>query len=244
MDELERIDGLSEDRELYAHTTLRDGTPAWIWPLLPTDREALVQEFDTLSPESRRRRFLGPVVHLSEGMLQHLVDDVDGVNHVAVVLFAEQGDDVVPAGIARILRYESQPGAADLAVTVKDDWHGRGVATALLDVLIEMRPAGVTHILTEVAADNPASLAMLRRLGPTTTYDTGFGVLDVEVDLDHTGISLTDPDEERLSPVLKDPRRKEFRTRDFICPWLRSSDRTEAAGDADQAPGSEADDGR
>ena len=53
--------------------TLRDGTPGWVWPLLPTDRNVLVAEFESLSPESRRRRFLGPVVHLSDAMLQHLV---------------------------------------------------------------------------------------------------------------------------------------------------------------------------
>ena len=100
--------------------------PCWVWPLLPTDREALVREFETLSPESRRRRFLGPVVHLSEAMLKHLVDEVDGVDHVALILMVEVGDDLEPAGIARCVRYADQPEAADVAVTVKDDWQGHG----------------------------------------------------------------------------------------------------------------------
>lgn len=201
---------------------LRDGTPCWVWPLLPTDRAALVSEFENLSPESRRRRFLGPVVHLSDAMLKHLVDEVDGIDHVALVLMAEVGDDVVPAGIARCVRYPSQPAAADVAVTIKDDWQGRGVATALLEVLMAQRPQGVTHLLTEVAAGNPASLAMLRRLGPTRTYDTGMGILDVEVDLVPLGttIALTEPDE-RLHEVLGNPDRARLRARDLVCPWLR-----------------------
>ncbi|MFN8192951.1 MAG: GNAT family N-acetyltransferase [Nocardioidaceae bacterium] len=217
---------------------LRDGTKGWVWPLLPTDRNALVQEFETLSPESRRRRFLGPVVHLSDAMLKHLVDEVDGVDHVALVLMAEVGEDVVPTGIARCVRYPHEPEAADIAVTVKDDWQGRGVATALLKVLMKKRPAGVTHLLTEVAADNPASLAMLRHLGPTRTYDTGMGILDVEVDLVNTGQTIAEEPGERLHEVLTDPRRARLRARDLVCPWLRMTPEEAAAVDVPE-PGEE-----
>ncbi|MEZ5096506.1 MAG: GNAT family N-acetyltransferase [Nocardioides sp.] len=207
---------------MVSRLVLRDGTPAWVWPLLPTDREALVAEFDRLSPESRRSRFLRPVVHLSDAMLQHLVDDVDGVDHVALVLMAEVGDDLVPAGIARCVRYPEQPEAADVAVTVKDLWHGHGVATALLEELMQQRPAGITHLLTEVAADNPASLAMLRRLGPTKVLDTGMGILDVEVDLLSSGRFLTAEEaDDRLHAVLADPERRTLRVRDRVCPWLK-----------------------
>ena len=37
---------------------LQDGTPAMIWPLLPTDAETLREGFRRLSPDSRQRRFL------------------------------------------------------------------------------------------------------------------------------------------------------------------------------------------
>jgi ribosomal protein S18 acetylase RimI-like enzyme len=223
--------------------TLRDGTVCWIWALIPTDREALVREFETLSPETRRHRFLAPVVHLSEAMLKHLVDEVDGVDHVALVAMLEIGDDLEPAGIARCVRYADQPDAADVAVTVKDEWQGRGVASALLEVLMEQRPAGVTHLLTEVAADNPASLAMVRHLGPTRTFDTGLGILDVEVDLVPTGHSIA-PDEpvERLHAVLNEPSRARLRARDLVCPWWpakgdRSPDADGSAGDEEPPAG-------
>lgn len=163
---------------------LRDGTDAMIWPLLPTDREALREEYERLSPDARYHRFLGAVPHLTEELLDRLVDDVDGVDHVALVLFAlpDDGPDD-PAGIARIVRYADRPTAADVGVTVIDHWQGRGVATALLDALMRHRPVGVTEIVTEVAADNPASLAMLRRLGELTATPSGRGTVEVVVQI-------------------------------------------------------------
>lgn len=200
--------------------TLRDGTPCWVWPLIQTDRASLAREFESLSPESRRHRFLSPVVRLNEAMLRHLVDEVDGIHHVALVLMVEVGDDLEPAGIARCVRYPDQPDAADLAVTVKDEWQGRGAATVLLTALMAQRPEGVTHIITEVAADNVASLAMLRRLGPTRVYETGLGILDVEVDLVPTGHSIA-PEQpgDRLHEVLAAPGREQLRGRDLVCGW-------------------------
>lgn len=195
---------------------MRDGTPGWVWPLQHGDREQLAEEFTSLSPESRRRRFLAPVVQLSESMLTSLVDQVDGVDHVALVLFAEDGDHYDPVAIGRIVRYPTVPDAADIAVTVKDTWQGRGVASALLPVLVAERPKGVTHLVTEVIADNPASLAMLRRLGPTLEADGGYGEIEVRVQLDDT------PRGENHRWLIGAHRseRKNLRTRDLICPWL------------------------
>ena len=171
---------------MIEQVTLRDGTDAFVVPLERTDRAALVAEFETLSPESQRRRFLAPVRHLSDAMLDHLVDDVDGVDHIALVLCAETSPDVYdPVALARMVRYADVTDAADLAVTVKDEWQGRGVATVLLEVLMRRRPAGVDRIVTEVLQDNPASLGMLRRLGAVSLEDEGNGVYGVVVELEH-----------------------------------------------------------
>jgi ribosomal protein S18 acetylase RimI-like enzyme len=163
---------------------LRDGTRAIIWSLLPSDRQALREAYEDLSPSSRLHRFLTPVPHLTDAMLDHLVDEVDGVDHVARVLFVlEDGHDGVPAGVARMIRYSADPAAADVAVTVSDRFQRRGVASALLADLLREPLAGVDHIVTEVAGDNPASLAMLRRLGPTTATRSGPNRLRVTVAL-------------------------------------------------------------
>lgn len=213
--------------------TLPDGTEAFVLPLLPTDREALVAEFETLTPETRRRRFLAPVRQLSDAMLDHLVDDVDGIDHVALVLCVETSPDVYdPVALARIVRYEDARDAADLAVTVKDEWQGRGVATVLLQSLVRRRPVGVERIVTEVFKANPASLRMLHTLGRTTEEDLGSGVCGVVVELeslesvDHraptpAATTATRGEAVRQGPRLRDPaHRQAFHTRDQVCPWF------------------------
>lgn len=168
---------------MIVESALSDGSRALILPLLPQDRQALREGYEHLSDKSRLHRFLAGVPHLTDAMLDHLVDEVDGVDHIALALVALEEDGLgTPAGVGRIIRYTDAPTTADVAVTVVDEWQGRGVATALLRELVRVRPAGVTQLVTRISADNPASLAMLRRLGPTTLTEAD-AALDVVVDL-------------------------------------------------------------
>ncbi|MCY7396290.1 MAG: GNAT family N-acetyltransferase [Nocardioides sp.] len=169
---------------MIAEAVLTDGTAALLWPLRSEDREALSEGYEHLSATTQYHRFLASAPHLSSTQLDHLVDEVDGIDHVALVLVVIDVDRVgTPVGVARMIRYEEQPAAADVAVTVLDEWQGHGVATALLDELVRQRPVGVTRVVTTVAADNGPSLAMLRRLGKTTVTPAGIGRLDVVVEL-------------------------------------------------------------
>lgn len=169
---------------MIAEAVLTDGTSAQIWPLHHEDRAALYDGYERLSPEARLHRFLACVPHLSDTILDQLVDNVDGVDHVALALVVIDDEHVgAPVGVARMIRYANRPTAADVAVTVLDEWQGRGVATALLDELMRQRPVGVTELVTTVTSDNTASLAMLRRLGPCTVTPAGTNRLDVVVEL-------------------------------------------------------------
>ncbi|MDI6908325.1 GNAT family N-acetyltransferase [Nocardioides sp.] len=173
---------------MFAEARLNDGTRALIWDLRPGDREAVREGFEQLSEETRFHRFLAAVPHLTDTMLDHLVDEVDGVDHVAIALVVLDADGTgVPAGVARMIRYSEQRDAADVAVTVIDQFQRRGVATALLGELMRRRPVGIRRLVTTVTADNAASLAMLRRLGPTVAEPAGPNRLDVVVELPSDG---------------------------------------------------------
>ena len=109
--------------------TLPDGTAALIWPLLDTDRDLLRQGFAELSTQSRQQCFLTALPELSDAMVVRLVDNVDGVDHVALLLTVlPDGAPAAPVGVARLVRYPGEPGAADVAVTVVEP--GRAAVSA------------------------------------------------------------------------------------------------------------------
>ena len=163
---------------------LQDGTPAMIWPLLPTDAETLRDVFRRLSPGSRYHRFLHMLDQLDDRMIRLLVGSVDGVHHIALLLtvLPPAGQEAL-IGVAHLVQDPDDPATADIAVTVVDDWQGRGAGTALGSALLARRPAAVTRLRTLVAAGNRASLALLAGAGRVSSGLPEQGVLDVTVDL-------------------------------------------------------------
>lgn len=173
---------------IEVRVVLRDGTRALIRDVRLDDRPLIQAEYTRLSPESRFHRFLAPVPRLTDTLLTQLVDDVDYIDHVALGMLAadpasEPAEFTIPVGIGRFIRYQDMPDAADVAVTVVDQYQGRGVASALLAELVRRGPAGVRRLMTVIAADNEPSLAMLRRLGQTTASHPSSGIIEVEVAL-------------------------------------------------------------
>ena len=162
---------------------LQDGTPAMIWPLLPSDAETLREGFRRLSPDSRQRRFLATLGELDDPMIRLLVDSADGVHHIALLLIVLPEGEEEPAGVAHLVQDPDDPTTADIAVTVVDDWQGRGAGIALVAALVQRRPAEVTRLRALVAADNRASLALLARAGRVSSGLPEQGVLDVTVEL-------------------------------------------------------------
>lgn len=165
--------------------TLTDGHEGLIWPLLTSDRRTTQEGFLRLSDKSRYDRFLNSLPRLSERLLDTLVTEVDGEDHVALVaLVLPDNAPEQLAGIARMVRYPDQPDAADLAVTVLDDWQRKGVASALLDELLRRRPVGVVRVVTYVNPQNRASLALMKRLGRASVTREGPGASLVVVELE------------------------------------------------------------
>jgi RimJ/RimL family protein N-acetyltransferase len=157
---------------------LRDGTPVQVRPLLTQDRALLLAGFSALSSRSRRARFLQGVSDAQfTRMLPILLDTVDQRTHLAQVLLA----DGRPIGVGRLRRFTSDPEVADLAVTIADDWQGRGAGSVLARELLA-RAGDLREIQTVVSADNPASLRMLARLGELRS-DCAHGACEVVVHL-------------------------------------------------------------
>ena len=142
---------------------LTDGARLHVRPIRPSDKEGLAREFRRLSPESRRRRFLLPKPELSDAEL-HRLTAVDHHSHEALVAIEPQSGRGV--AVARFAGYPGEPGRSEFAITVADDWQGRGVGRALSGrLLIRARDEGVRLLEATTLADNRQALVLLRALG-------------------------------------------------------------------------------
>ena len=145
--------------------TLRDGSRVLIRPIAPGDKPKLALGLERLSEESRYRRFLTPVDHLSDSVLRYLTE-VDHHDHEALVAESAAGRD--PVGVARYVRLADDPAAAEVAVAVVDDWQNRGVATELMQRLAaRAAEEGVSRFTATCLAENREVLELIEDLGGT-----------------------------------------------------------------------------
>lgn len=159
--------------------TLRDGSTVQVHVAGSGDREALVDFFSRLSPESRWRRFLSLALPQSE-----LIDSLcrsseprSGLTLVATRV--QEGESrIVAAGsyLARDAR------TAEVALAVADDFQGKGLGTLLLEQLaLQAVRHGFTHFWAITQTENQPMLEVFR--------ESGFALVErpehseVEVDL-------------------------------------------------------------
>jgi nucleotide-binding universal stress UspA family protein/RimJ/RimL family protein N-acetyltransferase len=149
-------------------------------PIAPGDKELLTASFARLSERSRYRRFLTTKNVLSEPELDYLVD-VDHKDHEAIVAIDPATGEGL--GVARYIRSRDDAELAEIAVTVADDWQGRGLGRALLDRLTyRARREGVRRFSALVQDENQASIRLLEGLGDTRRHwDTGEVELVIEL---------------------------------------------------------------
>ena len=140
---------------------LRDGHEIFVRPVEPADAEPLRIGFERLGELSRYRRFLTTVDHLTPRQLAALTD-VDHVQHEALVAFEASTREGV--GIARYVLDAADPRRAEFAITIADDWQGRGAGTVLFDRLADRaQDAGVTVFTARTIVGNEAARRLLVR---------------------------------------------------------------------------------
>jgi ribosomal protein S18 acetylase RimI-like enzyme len=127
-------------------------------PLRHGDVRTAMSLFERLGELSRRNRFNGSKPCLSVPELRQLAS-VDPTHRV-LVAYVESDPQAV--AIARLVR---DGNSAEIAFAVADEYQQRGIGSALAAELVaDARAAGVTEINALVSSDNPAAVALLRRI--------------------------------------------------------------------------------
>jgi methanethiol S-methyltransferase len=171
-----RLIGVPDGRPVV----LRDGSAVLIRQVRSADAPLLADGFARLSAASRQMRFLGVKKDLSAAELRYFTE-VDHHDHEALgALDLASGHGV---GIARYIRDADDPQAAEIAVTIVDDWQGRGLGTELLAQLSDRaRREGIRRFTALADAGNVAVAALLRNAGAHLAR-RGRGTVEYEITL-------------------------------------------------------------
>jgi RimJ/RimL family protein N-acetyltransferase len=169
---------------------LRDGSKVLIRQVQNTDAPLLADGFARLSDRSRRMRFLARKDQLSGAELRYFTE-LDHHDHEA--LGAVSQADGRGVGVARYVRDAEDSHAAEIAVTIVDDWQGRGLGTELLTRLAgRARQEGIHRFTALVAEDNMAMAGLLRNTSANLVGRSP-GTVEYEITLTLPGKSTTTP---------------------------------------------------
>jgi GNAT superfamily N-acetyltransferase len=151
--------------------------------------------FDRCTPQTRYRRFHGPVKAIPE---RYLAEALSGsAFHYALVACREPGPasaaapapfadpDVRAGGVVALASCRMvDEGAAELGLLVEDAWQRRGLGTRLLgDLVDQARRAGLRVLQAQVLAEQAWITGLLRPYGTCHLRSTWNGVLNVTVQL-------------------------------------------------------------
>src|SRR5258706_11531630 len=159
-----------------------DGTQLYVRHVKPDDKELIRKGWLMLSPRSQQRRFLAAKPVLTKGDLRYLTE-VDGHDHVALIAL-RLDDPTYLVAVARYVRLQHDPEAAEVAVTVADAMQGKGIGKALGVLLAdEARGRGINRFTASMMADNRPALALMATMSDRLEGQTDHGVRDVVADL-------------------------------------------------------------
>ena len=90
--------------------------------------------------------------------------DIDFIDHVALVAVVEEGGRPMIVGGGRYIVI--QPGKAEVAFAVVDQYQGQGIGAALMRHLAAIaRNAGLHELIAEVLPDNAPMLKVFEKCG-------------------------------------------------------------------------------
>ncbi len=166
---------------------LRDGAELLIRQVGPADKGLIAGGVERLSAKSRYRRFFRPLDRLSQRDLVYLTE-IDHHDHEALAAIDPERGELI--GVTRYVR-SADPTEAEVSVVVRDDWHRRGVATTLLEHLVERaRTAGITHFVALVMDENTQALELFDNRVPNHARPrrSASGHLELLIDLPEGGV--------------------------------------------------------
>jgi ribosomal protein S18 acetylase RimI-like enzyme len=142
---------------------LRDGREVEIRALRPDDKDDLLAAVGRTGARSLRRRFFVTKRSFSDKEIDFFTK-IDFTSHGALVALAEEDGRKVIIGGGRCIITE--PGKAEIAFLVIDDYQGQGLGSLLMRHLaLIARKAGLRELVAEVLPENTAMRKVFSKFG-------------------------------------------------------------------------------
>jgi RimJ/RimL family protein N-acetyltransferase len=142
---------------------MRDGREIEIRALRPDDKDDMLAAVGRTGTQSLQRRFFVVKRGFSEKEVAFFMN-IDFANHVALVALADEGGRKVIIGGGRYI--VTEPGKAEIAFVVIDDYQGQGTGTLLMRHLaVIARKAGLKELIAEVLPENAAMRKVFSKFG-------------------------------------------------------------------------------
>ena len=179
---------------------LRDGSTAGVRPAVAADRAAMRRFFDELSPNSRRLRFLAPA-GASEDLIGRLCDNADPAQSLTLIVCRLRNDETQIIGVGSY--FAPARGSAEVAFAVDDAFHGKGIATALLERLVRAgHDQEVESFSASVLPENFEMLDVFRDSGFQVQSTTEAGCVEVRLSLQSSPARAAAADERERQATI------------------------------------------
>ncbi len=153
-----------------ADLVTRSGLAFHVRPVRPEDEPALAAFFTHVSPEDIRFRFLSPVREVGHERLAAMTQ-IDYWRTMTFLGFADDGETVIAAAT---LAADPDRLRAEVAISIRSELKGRGIAWTLLEHVISYAKAeGIGAIESVESADSAAAIDLEREMGFTVRPDPG-----------------------------------------------------------------------
>ena len=143
---------------------LADGTRLMIRPIRPEDAASESAFVNSLSQRARYLRFMYTLKEITPEMLLRFTQ-IDYEREMALVALVGVGGRETQIAVARYAGYENRNGC-EFAIVVADAWQGKGIATEMLERLIEIaRDRRLELMEGLVLKENADMITLAKKLG-------------------------------------------------------------------------------
>jgi acetyltransferase len=173
--------------EYVTQSSLKDGTPVTVRPIVPEDEPLLAKFHQTLSDRSVYMRYFH-ILPLGNRVEHKRLANICHADQDREMVLVAESNSPEPGGrkIIGVGRWNKFPGTnhAEIAVLVSDEFQNHGVGTELFARLIEFaRAKKIQRLFAEILPENLGMQHVARKLGFQLSREISDPIITATLDL-------------------------------------------------------------